>query len=382
MKKVIVFYIALLVVLTSFSCKTKEEGKPMVEEKIFGKLSDGREVNVYTLKNANGMEIKIINYGATVVSLTAPDKSGKYEDVVLGYDNLEGYVNDKSYFGTIVGRYGNRIGKGKFKLDGKEYQLSINDGENQLHGGIEGFNKKVWGVVKTEAVDSVGSASITLRYISKDGEEGFPGTVELNVKYTLTKDNELSINYSATTDKKTILNPTHHSYFNLSGDMLKTILDNEVMIDADYFTPVDKELITMGVFTEVANTPMDFRVPKKVGKEVDVDYEQLKFADGYDHNWVLNKHEEKLAKFATVYEPTSGRLMEVSTDQPGVQFYCGNFLNGTVMGKNGDMYAKRSGLCLEAQLYPDSPNKPEWPSPILEPGKVYSQTTVYKFSTK
>ncbi|MFA6598022.1 MAG: aldose epimerase family protein [Ignavibacteriaceae bacterium] len=354
----------------------------MVEKKIFGKLSDGQEVNVYTLKNANGMEAKIIDYGATVVSLTAPDKNGKYEDVVLGYDSLDGYVKDKAYFGSIVGRYGNRIGKGKFNLDGKEYQLSINNGENHLHGGTEGFNKKVWTVIHTDVVEALGSASITLNYKSKDGEEGYPGTVELTVKYTLTKDNELSINYIATTDKKTILNPTHHSYFNLSGNMHKTILDHEVMIDADKFTPVDVGLITTGAFAEVAKTPMDFRVPKKVGKEVDADFEQLKLADGYDHNWALNKAPNQLLKFASVYEPVSGRLMEVSTDQPGVQFYSGNFLDGSVKGKNGVMYARRTGLCLETQLYPDSPNKPEWPSPILEPGKVYNQTTVYKFSAK
>jgi len=382
MEKIIVFCITTLVALTSFSCQSKKEGKSMVEKKLFGKLSGGQEVNEYTLKNANGMEAKIIDYGATVVSLTAPDKNGKYEDVVLGYDSLDGYVKDKAYFGSIVGRYGNRISKGKFKLDGKEYQLSINNGENHLHGGTDGFNKKVWTVVNTDVVEALGSASITLKYNSKDGEEGYPGTIELTVRYTLTKDNELSINYTATTDKETILNPTHHSYFNLSGDMHKTILDHEVMIDADKFTPVDKELITTGAFSEVANTPMDFRIPKKVGKEVDADFEQLKFAGGYDHNRVLNKAPNQLSKLASVYEPVSGRLMEVSTNQPGVQFYCGNFLDGTVKGKNGVMYTKRTGLCLEAQLYPDSPNKPEWPSPILVPGKVYSQTTIYKLSAK
>ena len=382
MKSVILFCLTAVVILITASCQSNLKWKAMVEKKLFGKLSDGSEINAYTLKNGNGMEIKIINYGATVVSLTAPDKNGKYADVVLGYDNLEGYVTDKSYLGAIVGRYGNRIGKGKFKLDGKEYNLSINDGENHLHGGTEGFNKKVWNVVKTEADETAGSASISLKYISKDGEEGYPGTVELTVNYTLTKDNELSINYSATTDKKTILNPTHHSYFNLSGDMTKTILDNELMIDANKVTPVVKGLITTGEFADVTNTPMDFRNAKKIGKEVDADYEQLKLAGGYDHNWVLNKHQEKIFKFASVYEPVSGRLMEVSTDQPGVQFYCGNFLDGSITGKNGVKYAKRTGLCLEAQLYPDSPNKPEWQSPVLEPGKVYSQTTIYKFSAK
>ena len=382
MKKVIVFCITVLVALTSISCQSKENAKPAIEKKMFGKLSNGQEVDEYILKNTNGMEVNIIDYGATVVLLTAPDKNGNYADVVLGYDNLEGYVADKAYFGAIVGRYGNRIGKGKFKLDGKEYQLSINDGENHLHGGTEGFNRKVWKVENTEAVEAMGNTSITLKYTSKDGEEGYPGTVELTVNYTLTKNNELSINYTATTDRKTILNPTHHSYFNLSGDMNKTILDNEVMIDADKFTPIDKRLITTGVFTDVTNTPMDFRVPKKVGKEIETEYEQLKFAGGYDHNWVVNKHQEQIFKFASVYESTSGRLMDVWTDQPGMQFYSGNFLDGTVKGKKGVVYAKRTGLCLEAQVYPDSPNKPEWPSPVLEPGKRYRQTTIYKFSAK
>ncbi len=357
-------------------------GKKYDGNKIFGILSDGQEVNEYTLRNAKGMEARIIEYGAIIVSLTAPDKNGKFSDVVLGYDNLESYESDRSYFGTIVGRYGNRICKGKFALDGVNYQLNINDGENHLHGGTGGFNKKVWTVVNTGKVDAQGSSSITLKYTSKDGEEGYPGTVELTVIYTLTKKNELSINYTAITDKKTIINPTHHSYFNLSGDMNQTILDHEVMIDADKFTPIDKGLITTGTFNDVADTPMDFRTAKKVGKEIESDYEQLKLAGGYDHNWVLNKHREKIFKFAAVYEATSGRLMEVSTDQPGVQFYSGNFLNGTVAGKNGVMYAKRTGLCLETQLYPDSPNKPEWPSAVLEPDKVYSQTTIYKFSIK
>ena len=354
----------------------------MIEKKLFGKLADGREVNSYLFKNANGMEIKIIEYGAIVVSLTAPDRNGEFADVTLSYDNLESYVADTFSLGAIVGRYGNRIGKGKFTLDGKEYQLSINNGENHLHGGTEGFNKKIWSVVNTEESTTDGAASIYLKYISEDGEEGYPGTVKLTVKYSLTNDNELLINYSATTDKKTILNPTHHSYFNLSGDMNQTILDHEVMIDADKFTPIDKDLITTGSYAEVTNTPMDFRTPKIVSSDIDANYEQLKLAGGYDHNWALNKHGKTLSKFASVYEAESGRLMEVWTDQPGVQFYCGNFLDGTTKGKNEIAYAKRTGLCLEAQVYPDSPNKPDWPSPVLEPGKVYRQTTIYKFSSK
>jgi aldose 1-epimerase len=374
--------ISAVVILTLLSCQSNKKVEPMVEKNVFDKLADGTEVYAYTLKNVNGMEAKIINYGATVVSLTTPDKNGKFEDVVLGYDNVKGYIDGTTYFGAIVGRYGNRIGKGKFTLDGKEYKLATNNGENHLHGGVLGFNKVLWTVVGTEAVSSMGSASVTLKYISKDGEEGYPGTVELTVNYTLTKDNELAINYTATTDKKTVLNPTHHSYFNLSGDMNKTILDHVVMIDADKTTPVDKGLIPTGVLADVANTPMDFRTPKTVGKDIETKFEQLTFGGGYDHNWVLNKHQELIPKVASVYESTSGRLMEVYTDQPGIQFYCGNFLDGTVKGKNGIMYAKRTGLCLEAQKFPDSPNKPEWPSPVLEPGQVYKQTTIYKFSSK
>jgi aldose 1-epimerase len=382
MRKAILFCITILGMLLVGCSQNKEKGIPLVEKKLFGKLQDGREIDEYTLKNANGMEAKIINYGARIVSLTAPDKNGIFADVVLGFDNLEGYIADKSFFGAIVGRYGNRINKGRFKLEGKEYQLSRNNGENHLHGGTGGFFNRVWNVVNSDTLGSNWNASIILKYISKDGEEGYPGNVEISVRYSLTKDNELSINYSATSDKKTIMNPTNHSYFNLSGDMKKTILDQELMLDADTFTPVDKGLITTGIFQPVTNTPMDFRTPKKIGADITADYEQLKLAGGYDHNWVLNKHKEKIFKFASVYESTSGRLMEVWTDQPGCQFYSGNFLDGTITGKNGLKYGYRTGFCMEPQLYPDSPNKPDWPSPVLDPGKVYRQTTIYKFSAK
>ena len=372
-------FISTVIFLTIVSCQSNKKVESMIEKTLFGKLADGKEVYAYTLKNSSGMEAKIINYGAAVVSLTAPDKNGKYADIVLGYDNIEGYVNDKAFFGAIVGRYGNRIAKGKFTLDGKEYKLATNDGENHLHGGVIGFNKVVW---DAEPIESSTSPALKLTYVSKDGEEGYPGTVTLNVTYTLTSDNQLRIDYEGTTDKTTVLNPTHHSYFNLSGDPNKTILDNIVMIDADKTTPVDKGLIPTGVLTDVANTPMDFRTPKVIGKEINANFDQLKFAGGYDHNWVLNKHQETLPKVASVYEPVSGRFMEVFTDQPGLQVYSGNFLNGTVKGKNGIMYQKRTGLCLEAQKFPDSPNKPQFPSPVLKPGETYKQTTIYKFSTK
>ena len=374
-------FAALLLLISIFlSCKTQVEVKQTMDKKLFGKLADGSEVYIYTLANKSGMEAKIINYGAAVVSLTAPDKNGKLADVVLGYDSLDGYVNDKSYFGAIVGRYGNRIADGKFKLDGKEYQLTINDGANHLHGGLKGYNKVLWN--ETEIAKTGDGASLTLSYDSKDGEQGYPGNLKLTVKYTLTNNNELKIEYNAVTDKPTVLNPTHHSYFNLTGDPEKTILDHELMIDADNTTPVAKGLIPTGKFASVANTPMDFRKPTKIGARIDENYDQLKLGLGYDHNWVLNKHQESLPKVLSVYEPVSGRVMEMYTDQPGVQFYSGNFLDGTVKGKNGIMYKHRTGFCLEAQHYPDSPNHPEFPSTKLEPGQVYKQTTIYKLSAR
>ena len=324
------------------------------------------------------MQAKIINYGAIVVSLTAPDKNGKYEDVVLGYDNIEGYTADGAYFGSIVGRYGNRIAKGKMTIDGKEYQLAINNPPNSLHGGVVGFSKKIWTVDGTKITKN--GPAMTLSLISKDDEENYPGTVKLKVVYTLTNNNELSIVYTGTTDKTTVLNPTNHSYFNLSGDMNNTILDHEVMIAANKFTPVDKGLIPTGKLEDVAGTPMDFSTAKKVGKEITADYDQLKIAGGYDHNWVMKTYDKKVRLIATVNEPKSGRILEVLSDQPGVQFYTGNFLNGRVKGKNGVMYKKNSGLCLEAQHFPDSPNQPQFPTTLLKPGEVYHQTTIYKFS--
>jgi aldose 1-epimerase len=351
----------------------------MNEKKIFGKLSDESEIYSYTLKNKNGMTAEIINYGAIVVSLTVPDRNGKFDDVVHGYDNIESYVADKNYFGCIVGRYGNRIGKGKFNLDGRVYQLGINNGENHLHGGETGFCKRVW---NAEQINNGSNPALKLTYFSKDGEEGYPGNLTITVIYTLTDNNELKIEYSGTTDQNTIFNPTHHSYFNLSGNPNTTILDHELMINADKTTPVDKGLITTGEFSDVANTPMDFRSPKKIGKDINADYEQLKFGLGYDHNWVLNGWDKKVNKIAGLYEPLSGRFMEVYSDQPGLQFYSGNFLNGTVTGKKGIKYQYRSALCLEAQCFPDSPNKIQFPSASLKPGEVYHQTTIYKFSTK
>jgi aldose 1-epimerase len=375
-RNVFLTILAALCVFGTADAQKKEITKMTIQK--FGNLKDGREVRLFTLTNTSGMQVSISEYGAAVTSLLVSDKNGKREDVVLGYDSLAGYEIDNSYFGVIAGRYGNRIGKGKFTLEGKEYQLTINDGENHLHGGKIGFNKVLWS--GKDVSDDAGRA-VELTYISKDGEEGYPGTVTLKVTYTLTDKNELKIAYVGTTDKTTIMNPTHHSYFNLSGNFNNTILDHQLMIDADAMTPVDKGLITIGKFLDVTNTPMDFRKPTAIGARINEKFEQLMFGLGYDHNWVLNHFNGKLNKVAEVYEAKSGRVMDVFTDQPGLQFYSGNFLNGSAKGK-GTAFQYRTGLCLEAQCFPDSPNKPEWPSVTLRPGQVYHQITVYQFSTK
>ena len=345
---------------------------------VFGKLPDGREVHQYTLENRSGATAQIIDYGAAVTSLRVPDRNGRMADVVLGYDSLQGYIDGTAYFGAIVGRYGNRIGKGRFQLDGKEYQLTINDGENHLHGGKVGFNKVLWDAKAGGSEE----ASLQLQYVSRDGEEGYPGTVTLKVTYTWTDKNELRIDYDGTTDQPTILNPTQHSYFNLSGSFENTVLDHLLMIEADGITPVDKGLIPTGKVENVANTPMDFRTPMAIGAHIDDANEQLAFGKGYDHNWVLKGGAGKLRKVAELYEAASGRMMTIFTDQPGLQFYSGNFLDGSAKGKNGVAYKHRSGLCLEAQAFPDTPNKPQFPPVTLRPGQKYRQTTIYQFSTK
>jgi len=379
-KKLLLFLLMLLALIV-FSCQDKSVKKAgtMIEKAIYGKLPDGREVFQYTLKNAAGVEVRIINYGAIVTALKVPDRNGRLADIVLGYDSLAGYLGDNAYLGAIVGRYGNRIDQGKFKIDGQEYQVTVNDGENHLHGGKIGFNKVLWDA-KVES--STPDPALALTYVSLDGEEGYPGTVTLTVTYTLTNENELRIDYEGTTDKPTILNPTHHSYFNLTGDPTETILNHELTIDADKITPVDAGLIPTGELADVADTPFDFREPQKIGLRINEQNEQLQFGQGYDHNWVLNNYDRTVHKVVELYEPLSGRLMAVFTDQPGMQFYSGNFLNGTIRGKNGALYQHRTGLCLEAQCFPDSPNKPNFPSVILRPGQIYHQRTIYKFSVK
>ena len=362
-----------------FSCQSNKKEIKMVEKKPFGTLANGEEGSLYTLTNKNGLTASITNYGAAVTSLFVPDKNGKLSDVVLGYDDLAGYVNCKSYFGVIVGRYGNRIGKGKFALDGEQYQVTVNDGENHLHGGARGFHKVLW---RAEPGQTDSSQSLKLTYTSPDGDEGYPGTVTVDVTYTLTDNNELVIAYQGKTDRTTILNPTHHSYFNLTGAPAKTILDHQLQIESDSITPVGKGLITTGVITPVENTPMDFRTSTPIGLHINELNEQLALGLGYDHNWVLRNFDGKVRRAAELYDASSGRLMTVLTDQPGLQFYSGNFLDGSIKGKNNIVYNHRTGLCLAAQHHPDSPNKPRFPSVTLKPGEVYRQTTMYVFSTK
>ena len=353
--------------------------KMSCSKEVFGKTADGEVVDVYTLVNANGLRARIMTYGAILVSLEVPDKKGRLGDIVLGHDTLDEYLAGHPYFGSIVGRYGNRIGKGKFTLDGVDYQLAINNGENHLNGGIKGFDKVVWG---SKEVSGDGVVGVKLNYVSADGEEGYPGNLSCSVTYTLTNDDELRIAYEATTDKATPLNLTHHSYFNLAGHAWGEILNHELMLVADRFTPVDSGLIPTGELRSVKGTPMDFTRSTKIGARITEDDEQLKFGGGYDHNFVLSNSSGSLALAARVYERLSGRVMEVYTTEPGIQFYSGNFLDGTNVGKGGNVYNYRNGFCLETQHFPDSPNKPEFASVILRPGEKMKSLTVYKFFAK
>ena len=365
------------------SGKENNEAKKMnIEVKQFGTTADGREVRLYALSNSNGMKAEIMTYGGIVVSLKVPDRDGKIGDIVLGYDNLDGYIKNNPYFGSIVGRYGNRIAKGRFTIDGKEYKLATNNEPGgiacHLHGGIKGLDKVVWKAEPIEQKDAVG---VKLTYLSKDGEEGYPGNLDCTVTCLITNNNELKIEYLATTDKATYVNLTHHGYFNLTGAQ-RDILDHQLMLNADRFTPVDVGLIPTGELRSVKNTVMDFTRPTAIGAGINSDYEQIKFGGGYDHNWVLNKQGDEMVPAATVYEPTTGRLMEVLTTEPGVQLYSGNFLDGTITGKAGKVYKHRYAFCLETQHYPDSPNKSNFPSTLLRPGQKYETTTIYRFSTK
>jgi aldose 1-epimerase len=355
--------------------KDQPGSNPGIQTRDFGTDLDGGAVHLYTLRNVNGMEAAITDHGATVVSLQVPDRSGQFADVVLGFDDLSGYLRSDTYFGATIGRYANRIAHGRFTLDGVEYQLPKNNGENSLHGGLKGFDKVLW------AATGVGSEqpSLELTYLSKDGEQGYPGNLSVSVRYTLTSNNELRIEYAARTEKDTILNLTNHSYFNLSGAGSGNILSHMLEIAADRYTPINSQLIPTGQLQNVENSPFDFRKPTAVGSRIDSDNEQLKRAGGYDHNFVLNGG-GALSFAARVSEATSGRVLEVFTSQVGIQFYSGNFLNGTARGKRGIEYQRRSGLCLETQHFPDSPNHPNFPSTVLKAGETFESTTVYRFS--
>ncbi len=346
------------------------------------KTEDFDSIKLYTLKNDSGMTVKITNYGAIITSIIVPDKNGKSGDVALGYNRVEDYINavDKPYFGAIVGRYGNRIAKGKFEIDGETYSLAVNNGVNHLHGGIIGFDKVVW---NAEPMAGKGWQGLKLTYLAKDMEEGYPGNLEVSVTYTLNSKNELKVDYHATTDKATHVNLTQHTYFNLKGEGEGTILDHELMLNASQYTPVDSGMIPTGKLAEVKGSPFDFTEAKAIGKDIAEDHQQLIYGGGFDHNWVIDgENEEGLTLAARVYEPTTGRVMEIETTEPGMQFYCGNFLDGRLKGKSGKAYVNRGGFCLETQHYPDSPNQPNFPSTLLKPGEEYETTTVFRFSTK
>ena len=344
-------------------------------------VKDFDSIKLYTLKNESGMTVRVTNYGAIVTSIIVPDRNGKQADVALGYDRVEDYINavDKPYFGAVVGRYGNRIAKGEFTLDGETYSLLKNNGENHLHGGAIGFDKVVWTVD-----EYVEGQALTLSYLAKDKEEGYPGNLQLKIAYTLADDNSLVVDYHATTDKATPVNVTQHTYFNLKGEGQGTILDHQLMLNAKKFTPVDESLIPTGEMPTVAGTPFDFTTPKAIGRDIGQQNEQLVFGLGYDHNWILDTDgkEGELSLAAQVHEPSSGRVMEIYTTEPGIQFYCGNFLDGRLRGKSGKPYVHRGGFCLETQHFPDSPNQPNFPSTILKPGETYDSKTVFKFSAK
>lgn len=389
MNKVIFF----LILLTIVACKPKTETETQsiqtsdtketmasIKKSLFGKLPDGQEVFQYTLTNSNGLEMKVLNYGGLITSLKTPDKNGVLEDVVLGYDSLEGYLKESPYFGALIGRFGNRIANGKFTLEGKEYTLAQNNGRNSLHGGVKGFDKHMWHV---EEVNSSEGPKLRLTFLSKDMEEGYPGNLQTEVDYTLTNNNELKLDYTATTDKTTVLNLTQHTYFNLAGNAKHDILDHELTINADEFIPVNKYLIPASQFQKVEGTPFDFRVATVIGKRINEKNEQLEFGStGYDHCFVLKSSGDSLNYAGTLAEPISGRKMDVYTTEPGFQFYSGNFLTGSIIGTGNVVYQKYFGLCLESEHYPDSPNRPDFPSTVLKPGETYKTTTVYKFGVK
>lgn len=376
--------ILLLAIIAVAGCTQKQKEAPVEQTTLSGlKKSDfqsvvnGDSTHLYVLTNANGVEVALTNYGGRIVSVMVPDRDGNMKDVVLGFNNVDDYVNVNNNFGATIGRYGNRIANGKITVEGVAYQLPQNNFGHTLHGGPEGFDKKVF------KAEQINNQTVVFTYLSKDGEANFPGNLDVKVTMTLTDDNAIDLQYEATTDKETVVNLTNHSYFNLSGDGNNTILNDSLTIHADAFTPVDDTFMTTGEIAPVEGTPMDFRTPAAIGARInDYDYAQLKNGDGYDHNWVLNTKGDVTLVAATVYSPATGIVLDVYTDEPGVQVYTGNFLDGTVTGKNGAVYAKRNAICLETQKYPDSPNKADWPSPYLKPGEKYTSRCIYKFSVK
>jgi len=367
---------------TRATCKISQmfrsyETKGSISNANFGKTADGRAVEIYTLRNGQGMEARIATYGGIVVSLTAPDRDGRFADVVLGYDRLDDYLKFSPYFGALIGRYANRIGGAKFTLNGKTYTLAQNNGPHSLHGGLKGFDKVIWAA---KGVEPANGPALELTYLSRDGEEGFPGNLAVKAVYTLTNENELRIDFSATTDAATLCNLSHHSYFNLAGQ--GDVMKHEVCLNASRFTPADAALIPTGELKPVDGTPFDFRKPTAIGARIQADDPQLKFAGGYDQNFVVDNPPGRLGLHARVYEPTTGRVMEVLSTEPGVQFYTSNHLNGSVPGKGGVVYQRYGALCLEPQHFPDSPNKPNFPPVVLQPGHNYRNTTIYKFSAR
>jgi aldose 1-epimerase len=373
----------LLALLAVVGCTQKQKEAPIEQETLSGlkrsnfqSVVNGDSTDLYVLSNANGVEVTLTNYGGRIVSVMVPDKDGNLKDVVLGFDNIDDYVNVNNNFGATIGRYGNRIANGKITVEGVDYQLPKNNFGHTLHGGPEGFDRKVF------KAEQINNQTVVFSYLSVDGEANFPGNLDMKVTMTLTDDNAIDLQYEATTDKETVVNLTNHSYFNLSGDGNKTILNDLLTINADAFTPVDRTFMTTGEIAPVEGTPMDFRTATAIGERIDNDYDQLKNGGGYDHNWVLNTNGDITQLAASVYSPETGIALEVYTDEPGVQVYTGNFLDGTVTGKYGAVYGKRNAICLETQKYPDSPNKPDWPSSYLKPGEKYTSRCIYKFLVK
>jgi aldose 1-epimerase len=368
----------LLIAMGSHDPQTGGATKRGVTRAPFGTTRDRKAIEIYTLTNAHGVEMRVITYGGIITSLKVPDRAGHFGDVVLGFDTLDGYLKDPPYFGALIGRYGNRIAKGQFTLGGKSYKLATNNGPNHLHGGVKGFDKVVWDAVPGDDAKGI---SVTLSRTSPDGEEGYPGNLHATVRYTLTDKNELAIDYRATTDAATPVNLTQHSYFNLA-DTADDILGHELTIDGSRYTPVDATLIPTGELAAVEGTPFDFRKATAIGARIAVDNVQLKNGGGYDHNWVLDRRGSGLLPAARLVDPKSGRTLEVATTEPGLQFYSGNFLDGTITGKGGRVYRQRTGLCLETQHFPDSPNHPNFPSTTVRPGQTYSSQTVFTFGVQ